>query len=72
MNTEQEIRTTAYKLLNLIKNDREKYKNPQIHDAIMLCIEYLTLDGLEDAGRAFDIDIALTACDPDEWNSFIR
>ena len=72
MDKEQEIRSYAYKLLNLIKNDRDTYKNPQIHDAIMLSLEYLTLDGLEDAGRATDIDIALTLCDPAEWIDFIR
>lgn len=45
----------AAELLNLLEADRSDWKYGWIKDLCKLCVEYLTLDGLEDATRAAEI-----------------
>ena len=45
----------ASQLLQAIDNDKQEYKYPWMKDICRLAVEYLTLDGLQDAKRASDI-----------------
>ena len=45
----------AIELLQAIENDKQEYKYTWMKDICRLAVEYLTLDGLEDAKRAADI-----------------
>ena len=61
------MQETAGKLLALLTaNNRESWTFPEIHDIACLAIEYLTLDGLEDARRGRDIEYLLIDGTPEE------
>lgn len=49
------MKEQAEKLLQTIEIDTSNWKYPWMKDICRLAVEYLTLDGLEDAKRASDI-----------------
>ena len=58
--TDKELKETAGKLLALLYTDnRETWNFPELYDICRLSVEYLTLDGLEDARRGRDIEYLL-------------
>ena len=62
--TIREAASTLYNLLN--HENRDTWKRPEMLDICRLAIEYLTLDGLEDARRGSDIEYALIDGDTQE------
>ena len=62
-----EMRTGAADLLRILdKDDRNTWKYPELWDVCHLALEYMTLDGLEDARRGADIEYLLTIGTPEE------
>lgn len=53
--TEEEVTKAAGELLSLLEADRGIWKLEWMKEICTLCVEYLTLDGLEDATRAAEI-----------------
>lgn len=52
-----EIAEKSGELLRILENENlERYTEPLIIEMCSLCLEYLTLEGLEDAKRASDIE----------------
>lgn len=53
--TEEEVTKAADELLSLLEADLGIWKLEWMKEICTLCVEYLTLDGLEDATRAAEI-----------------
>jgi len=52
---EQEETKKAGELLRFLQIDQNEWKHEWMKDICKLCLEYITLDGLEDAFRASQI-----------------